>query len=174
MPVDRSSSSSTPRSGPLSRPMSLSRILRGPGISPSNEPSAASADSTLVHVNSPVSDPSTPRANRGDLPASNSPGDSDIENRTPRGSPNPFLLSSPVGTLAIPPSYQPFFDDGPLTSPTMDSRTGRNPRALRRHGAVALLVPQTPSASNVAARDSEFDGTGITMGPGSLDVGARV
>lgn len=153
--------------------MSLSRILRGPGLSPSNEPSSA-ADSTVVHgpsVNSPLSDAeSTPRANRRDLSAYNSPADSNAAT-PPGGSPNPFLLP-PVGTPVTPPSYQSFFGDGPLTPPVLDSPTN-NSRALRRHGAVALLVPQTPSTPNFTAPDSRVatgNGTpGATEGPGSLE-----
>lgn len=134
--------------------MSLSRILRGPCISPSFRSSAA--EPNLSHgslTSSSLSSPRTPHAHEGviALPGFESFQASNGEIQTPQGSPNPFIVTPPFGTPVTPPttlSYQPTFIDDPLTSPVLNSPTNRGRRALRRHGAVALLVPQTPSASN--------------------------
>lgn len=172
MPAERSSSSSaSPRSGHSSGPMSLSRILRGPGYSPSIGSSAAVAVSTHNSesesaMSSPLSANCTPRATRGGSIVY--PGPSEYQ--TPRSSPNPFVVSTPsTGTPTTPRTtlpYQALFND-PLTSPILDSPTNRGSRALRRHGAVALLVPQTPSASNWPACASP-----AANGASPLDQGA--
>lgn len=158
MPAERSSSSSSPPShgGRLYRPMSLSRILRGPGYSPSIRSSAAATGFTphSSATSSPLSASTrTPRARGGSVVHHGS-----AEDQTPQNSPNPFVVSTPTGTPTTPHtilSYpsQVHFND-PLTSPVVDSPTNGGSRALRRHGAVALLVPQTPSASNWPARAS--------------------
>lgn len=157
MPAERSSSS-TPRYGTLagrrsSGPMSLSRILRGPGISPSNELSAA--DPVLHDLSTKPSlsidctpSPCTPRGVSAPEPSK----DSNSEKQTPQESPNPFLIPPSTDSPTAPHAsllYQLFFGNGgSLTSPVLDSSTSRGMRALCRHRAVALLVPQTPSASN--------------------------
>lgn len=158
MPAERSSSSSSPCHGPTSHrrssgPMSLSRILRGPCISPSIRSSAADTPSRCSSTTSSLSSPRTPCAHEGvlTLPGFESFQVPNGEIQTPQGSPNPFITTPSFGTPATPPttlSYQPTFIDDPMTSPVLDSPTNRGRRALRRHGAVALLVPQTPSASN--------------------------
>lgn len=125
--------------------MSLSRllILRGPGISPAATGQSVRSNSTFPH-GVPTDSRFTPRTSySGDviIRPSLSPRESN-----PWSSPNPFVVLGTPTTPRATMSYQSLFDDGPLTSPVLDSPTDRNPRALRRHGAVALLAPQTPSA----------------------------
>lgn len=121
--------------------MSLSRILRGPGISPSNCSNDEPTSRNSSAGDSPLSEAErTPRARHAELPGSAQ--DSDSGDETPTGSPNPFLIGTPPNApVAIP--YGALFVADPLTSPVLNTPT--NPRALRRHGAVALLIPQTPS-----------------------------
>lgn len=178
MPAERSSSSSSPCHGPASHrrssgPMSLSRILRGPCISPSIRSSAADTHSrgSFTASESSLSSPHTPRAHEGvvTLPGFESFQVPNGEIQTPQGSPNPFITTPLSDTSATPPtilSYQPTFIDDPLTSPMLDSPTNRGRRALRRHGAVALLVPQTPSASNWPA--DVWAATAATRSPENL------
>lgn len=146
MPSVRSSSLSSHRSpqqvGHDSHgPMSLNRILRGPGTSPSIRSSVQVA-STPLHTSVPA-DPGRTRFAPHLVIRINS-SSADYPNL--QSSPNPFLLSNTPTTPRAAVSYQTLFGDGPLTSPILGSSpTDRNPRALRRHGAVALLAPQTPS-----------------------------
>lgn len=181
MPAERSSTS-TPRYGPSagrrsSGPMSLSRILRGPGISPSNE--LSTTDPVLRDLSTKPSlsidctlSPCTPKG----VSASEPSQGSNNELQTPRESPNPFLISPSTDSPTTPRAallYQSFFgDEGPLTSPVLDSPTSRGARPLRRHGAVALLVPQTPSASNWpvdASAAADGDSTPSDLDAGSPD-----
>lgn len=136
----------------------MSRILRGPGISPSSRSTAANQTPPRgSSAASLLSSPCTPRAHEGivTLPGLETFISSNNQIQTPQASPNPFIVTPPFGTPTTPRaaaalSYQTTFNDSddPLTSPALCSPTNRGPRALRRHGAVALLVPQTPSVTN--------------------------
>lgn len=116
--------------------MSLSRILTGPELtdslmSPGRTPVARDSDEDWN-----IFTPSTPDSS---------------EILTVVDTPNPFILTTQPNTPASDTTirYASFFGDGQgQSSPTLDSPTpqysGRT-RALRRHHAIALIVPVTPS-----------------------------
>lgn len=149
MPVLRSqrippSSTSLRRRG---NPMNLGQILRGPGLSPSDRLNMIdSAFNDYFPASPNVAYTQTPLHKRAVASSASKTPRAD-ENYNPQRSPNPFLVSPQTNPSTPRSSYPLFCDDGDWTSPFIDSPTsgGLHPRALRRHGAVALLVPQTPS-----------------------------
>lgn len=164
MPPVRSEKPSSPlsgtqHSGPLARrrdnPMSLSRVLRGPSSSPFN--GSNTVDSIFGdYFGTASSGTRTPgfsgKRTRGTSTLKFSSHYK--ENENPQNSPNPFLASPLTDPVTPRPSYPPPFNDGCWTSPFVPSSPiskVTHPRALRRHGAVALLVPQTPLTVNLPA-----------------------
>lgn len=120
-------------------------------------------------MSSPLTANYTPRASRRGGSVIHSGLGPSEHDQTPQNSPNPFVVSTPTGTPTTPQPtllYQAL-SNTPLTSPVLDSPTNGGSRALRRHGAVALLVPQTPSVSSQngparasPAADDSSQGTG--------------
>lgn len=142
--------------------MSLSRVLRGPSSSPFNGSKAV--DSIFGDYFGPASSgihtPGPLQKRTGDISPSKSPSHYN-EKENSQNSPNPFLASPLTDPVTPRPSYPPPFNDACWTSPFVCSSPiskVTHPRALRRHGAVALLVPQTPSTNLPAARHAPREG----------------
>lgn len=175
MPVLRSQRSYPPLSPlagrPRSNPMSLSQLLREPSLSPFNK--SNTVDSAFQKFFSTSSGfTHTPTHSGGDgkaLSLSNTPRTND-ENYNPRDSPNPFIVSPRTDPVTPRSSYPSLFGNC-WTSPFVDSPTsgGLHSRALRRHGAVALLVPQTPSTPTLPAASCSLRGARTTVEPGSFE-----